>query len=136
MSTTKNPHFDKKFIEAQRTLLLGIKEQILNNLSEKSKEDLHIDSDEVIEEGDQAQTYLNQNLSFGLRERDLFKLREIEAALIRIDDGTYGLCEELEESQFQRSVFKKYLGRDLVLKLLSNLKEISNSTKRSVNLLG
>lgn len=97
MSTTKNPHFDKKFIEAQRTLLLGIKEQILNNLSEKSKEDLHIDSDEVIEEGDQAQTYLNQNLSFGLRERDLFKLREIEAALIRIDDGTYGLCEELEE---------------------------------------
>ena len=32
-----------------------------------------------------------------LRERDLFKLREIEAALIRIDDGTYGLCEELEE---------------------------------------
>ena len=65
MSTTKNPHFDKKFIEAQKTLLLGIKEQILNNLSEKSKEDLHIDSDEVIEEGDQAQTYLNQNLSFG-----------------------------------------------------------------------
>ena len=51
----------------------------------------------MIEDGDQAQTYLNQNLSFGLRERELNKLREVEAALARIEDGSYGICEELEE---------------------------------------
>ena len=97
MAKIKNPYFDNKFIDAQKQLLLDARERTLNDIGQKSNEDLHVDSDEVIEDGDQAQTYLNQNLSFGLRERELYKLREIEAALVRIQEGTYGVCEELEE---------------------------------------
>ena len=97
MAKRKNPHFDEKFIEEQKQLLLQTREQTLNDIGQKSNDDLHVDSDEVIEDGDQAQTYLNQNLSFGLRERELNKLREVEAALARIEDGSYGICEELEE---------------------------------------
>tara|TARA_B100000925_G_scaffold291275_1_gene278774 strand:+ start:1174 stop:1569 length:396 start_codon:yes stop_codon:yes gene_type:complete len=97
MAKTKNPHFDDKFISEQKNLLLKIREQTINDIGQKSNEDLHVDSDEVIEDGDQAQTYLNQNLSFGLRERELHKLREIEAALGRIEEGSYGICEEFEE---------------------------------------
>ena len=77
---SKNPHFDDKFISEQKALLLKFREQTINDIGQKSNDDLHVDSDEVIEDGDQAQTYLNQNLSFGLRERELHKLREIEAA--------------------------------------------------------
>lgn len=97
MGNTKNPYFDEKFLKAQKELLLEHKQKTMNNINNQSKDDLHVDSDEIIEDGDQAQTYLNQNISFGLRERDLFKLREIEAALARIEDGTYGICEELDE---------------------------------------
>jgi DnaK suppressor protein len=97
MAKNKNPHFDEKFITEQKNLLLKFREQTINDIGQKSNDDLHVDSDEVIEDGDQAQTYLNQNLSFGLRERELTKLREIEAALSRIEDGSYGICEEFEE---------------------------------------
>ena len=97
MPKTKNPHFDEKFLQEQKQLLLKTREQTINDIGQKSNDDLHVDSDEVIEDGDQAQTYLNQNLSFGLRERELNKLREVEAALARIEDGSYGICEELEE---------------------------------------
>jgi DnaK suppressor protein len=97
MAKNKNPHFDDNFINEQKTLLLKFREQTINDIGQKSNDDLHVDSDEVIEDGDQAQTYLNQNLSFGLRERELHKLREIEAALARIEDGSYGICEEFEE---------------------------------------
>jgi len=97
MAKRKNPHFDDKFISEQKALLLKFREQTINDIGQKSNDDLHVDSDEVIEDGDQAQTYLNQNLSFGLRERELHKLREIEAALSRIEDGSYGICEEFEE---------------------------------------
>ena len=97
MGAQKNPYFDQKFLDTQKELLLKHKEQVLNNIKNKNNEDLHVDSDEVIEDGDQAQTYLNQNISFGLRERELHKLREIEAALSRIDNGSYGICEENED---------------------------------------
>lgn len=97
MGKTKNPYFDDKFLNAQKELLLEHKQKTVNNIQNQSNDDLHVDSDEIIEDGDQAQTYLNQNISFGLRERELHKLREIEVALARIEDGTYGICEELEE---------------------------------------
>lgn len=97
MGKINNPHFDEKFLKAQRDLLLEHKQKTLNNIKNQSNDDLHVDSDEIIEDGDQAQTYLNQNISFGLRERELIKLREIEAALLRIEEGTYGICEELDE---------------------------------------
>lgn len=32
-----------------------------------------------------------------LKERELLRLREINLALQRIDDGSYGICEETEE---------------------------------------
>ncbi len=89
--------FNAKFYEGQKSLLLNMKNELLNSIKNKSQEDLHVDVDEVIEDGDQAQTYLNQNIQFGLRERELNKLREIESALARIEDGTYGICEETDE---------------------------------------
>ena len=87
----------KEFIEGQKRKLLQLKMDIVNKIRLKAKEEVRISSDEVIEDGDQAQSYLDQNLDLGLRERELFRLREIEAALVRIEDGTYGICEDTDE---------------------------------------
>ncbi len=89
--------FDKTFFKSQKNLLLKIKSEINNNIAEKGLSDLQIEKDQVTEDGDQAQTYQDQNISFGLRDRDLHKLKDIEMALSKIEDGSYGICEETDE---------------------------------------
>ena len=50
-------------------------------MSERSNEDINVSSDQTIEDGDQAQTYISQNVSLGLRSRELQRLKEVEHAL-------------------------------------------------------
>lgn len=87
---------DKDFLEVQKMKLLSLRNDLINQIKSKSLDDLHVPSDEIIEDGDQASTYLHQNVTFGLRERELRRLREIEYALSRIGSGTYGMCEEYD----------------------------------------
>ena len=97
---------DNRFILNQKEQLLRLRNELLNAIKYKSTEDLHIPSDEIVEDGDQAQTYINQNVSFGLRERELSRLREIESALMRIENGSYGFCEETDEPIEKRRLQK------------------------------
>lgn len=92
-----NNHFEVTFLMAQKHKLLELRTSLLNRMKSTAKEEIAVPADEVIEEGDQAQSYLNQNIAFGLKQRELTQLREIEAALERIQDGTYGICEDTEE---------------------------------------
>lgn len=89
--------FDEKFITQQKESLLKMRSEILNHLKNSKLEDLHSSADQTTEDGDQAQVYLDQNVSFGLKERELNRLREVEAALERIQLGVYGICEETDE---------------------------------------
>lgn len=43
--------------------------------------------------GDQAQDSFTRDLLFGLSQSDRALLREIEAALQRLEQGTFGICE-------------------------------------------
>ncbi len=89
--------FSKKFLDSQKEKLLKYKQEILNTMNTRVEDDLAVSADQVIEDGDQAQNLLNQTVTLGLRERELRRLREIDAALDRIESGTYGLCEENDE---------------------------------------
>lgn len=89
--------FDPKFIESQKQKLLQLKNEIINSIQNRSSDELQADKDQVVEDGDQAQQYLDQNLTFGLRQREIQRLRDIESALERIEEGTYGYCEETDE---------------------------------------
>jgi DnaK suppressor protein len=86
--------FTDDFIEQQRTRLLETKTKILENFKSFSNETKEQGHENLAEEGDQAQQLLNQKLAISLREKDLRTLREIDYALQRIEDGTYGYCEE------------------------------------------
>lgn len=95
--TTSSP-FSKQFILEQKELLLSLKEEIIEAMRARLlDEDLKVQQEETSEDGDIAQSSLNQNLAIGLKEKDLYKLREIEAALKRIETGHYGICEETDE---------------------------------------
>jgi DnaK suppressor protein len=89
--------FDQKWLDKQKSLLLKTKMEIMNQMKLAGTNDLVQESDQVTEEGDQAQAYETQRLSLGLREKEIKKLHEIEAALDRISTGSYGFCEESDE---------------------------------------
>lgn len=87
----------KSDLEKYKQLLLKMKAKILNGGLLRSQEDLTIATEDLPDEGDVANSVINQEISFSMRQRELTKLRNIEEALHRIDNGTFGLCEECDE---------------------------------------
>lgn len=84
-------------LEEYTKRLLELKQEILNNSFINDTEDLKISTDDLADEADIAASVINQQVSFGLRERNMSKLRKIEESLYRLKEGTYGLCEECDE---------------------------------------
>ncbi len=89
--------FSKKFIESQKMRLLEEKQRIQENFRVFTKESRNRSSDEAKEDGDIAERFREEKVSISLREKDLRTLREIDVALRKMDDGTYGYCEESGE---------------------------------------
>ncbi|MDA8792282.1 TraR/DksA C4-type zinc finger protein [Bacteriovoracaceae bacterium] len=89
---------NKKKIDYFKEKLLTAKQEILNGGILANTDDMKIDSEDLSDEADLAANTINQQVSFSIRERELSKLRRIEAALNRIDHGTFGICEESGET--------------------------------------
>jgi DnaK suppressor protein len=85
---------DKKKVEYFKNKLLEARSQILNSGILSNFEDLYINSDEISDEADLATSTVAQQVSFSIREKEMNKLRRIDAALERIEEGTYGFCVE------------------------------------------
>ena len=77
--------------------LLAMKTEILNNGALKRTDDLQISSDDLPDEADIAQNVVNQQVTFNMRAREIKKLRDIELALERIENGSFGICEDCDE---------------------------------------
>ena len=84
---------NKKELEYFRHLLLEKKEQILSGVLHDSKGELQVSSDNLADEMDMANNAINQNISFNIIHREFAKIRLINDALLRLDQGYYGLCE-------------------------------------------
>ena len=92
-----------KELDLHKQKLLQLKQNILNSGILKLGEDLCVSSDDLADETDHATNVINQHVSFSIRNRELQKLRAIEAALQRIQDGSYGICEDCDENiEFSR----------------------------------
>ena len=76
-----NEKRDHLYAEARRTL----------------ESEMVIDADERMDEVDQASSEYMQAFSFRLRGRERFLIDKIEKALRKVDEGTYGMCEECED---------------------------------------
>ena len=88
---------DKAKLEHYKKLLLSKKAEILNRGVLNNREDLEISTDDLPDEADVAQNVVNQQVSFNMRQREMNKLRAIEFALQRIEEGTYGHCDECDD---------------------------------------
>ncbi len=104
MDNTKIQHFKEKLLKARAQIMNS---GILNNL-----DDLKIKPDDLADEADLANNAISQSVSFSIREKEMVKLRRIDNALARIEEGTYGICiesgEEIEEKRLETQPWAEY----------------------------
>ena len=94
--TFKEECVEKTKMEKFKTLLLQAKVKIVNG-GIRSNDDLTVSPDDLSDEADLATSVINQQVTFNMRQRELVKLKAIEEALYRIEQGIYGHCEECDE---------------------------------------
>ena len=87
----------KDKIEEFRDLLNEKRNRLLEEAKRTLDNEMVIPPDERMDEVDQVSSEYMQAFSFRLRGRERFLMSKIERALQKIDEGTYGLCEECEE---------------------------------------
>ncbi len=83
----------KKF----RTLLEEKRDEIVRKAKQTLDEDMTLDADDLPDEMDLASSEYLQSFTFRLRGREKTFLDKINRALVKIDEGTFGICEECEE---------------------------------------
>lgn len=103
---------DKKKTEYFKNKLLEARKQIMNSGIMNDYQDLHIQSDDLADEADLASSTINQQVSFSIRDREMTKLRRIDAALERIEEGVFGFCiesgEEIEEKRLETQPWAEF----------------------------
>lgn len=85
MRKTQAESLRKILIEQKQNLLEKVKSNVTT-----SKEDA---PNEVRDSADIASDYYERELAWGLSETERMRLQEVEDALERIDNGTYGKCD-------------------------------------------
>lgn len=81
-----------------KAILLKMKEDALNEISKAVKSGANSVSGEPSGDiYDQASSERDRELGMLLGDREREKLANIDEALLRLEDGEYGICEECEE---------------------------------------
>ncbi|MCX7633990.1 MAG: TraR/DksA C4-type zinc finger protein [Turneriella sp.] len=92
----KSPFTAKELAEF-RELLLAKKAQLLKEIQGKAEELTKTDKEEVGDLADMATELIERELNMSISESDRARLEEIDAALQRIKDKTYGICVDTGE---------------------------------------
>lgn len=87
----------KRDMERFREILVEERERLLGNADKSLREDMAVDTDDLPDEVDLASAEYSQAFAFRLRDRERFLLSKVDKALAKIDEGTFGVCEECEE---------------------------------------
>lgn len=87
---------DKEGLELFRTQLLEKKEEILNEAG-KTLSDMTDHTSNVPDPNDRATLESGRSFELRIRDRERKLLSKIDEAISRIDEGSYGNCEECDE---------------------------------------
>jgi DnaK suppressor protein len=92
----REPFMNSRQREYFRKKLLTWKEEILDE-SRETLETLQTDSHNHPDYADRASSETDRSIELRARDRQRKLICKIDAALKRLDDGTYGFCEETGE---------------------------------------
>jgi DnaK suppressor protein len=88
---------DQELIATCRAKLLTAKADLLNRFQTHMLDFREREAGGGGDEADQTMSILAENQMFAAQKRLRTQLLEIETALMRIERGTFGICEETEE---------------------------------------
>jgi DnaK suppressor protein len=83
----------KKFLARARELLLETKNKLLGEIDSELRAEREGNKDEGMDTYDLASEERDREINFILSDRERVKLKQIDDALERLDDGSYGVCE-------------------------------------------
>jgi DnaK suppressor protein len=85
-------------MDEMKAILLKMKEETLQEINKSLKSGSDVTSGEPSGDiYDQASSERDRELGLLLGDREREKLRNIDEALLKIEEGEYGICEECEE---------------------------------------
>ncbi|MNJ91105.1 General stress protein 16O [compost metagenome] len=88
-------HISNQIIQECRKKLVLSKQELLNRFRTAQREFTHVEKSG--DEADQSVAHIAEHSFLVNQERIRTQLLEIEMALARMEQGTFGICEETEE---------------------------------------
>jgi len=83
----------KKFLVSVRESLLETKSKLLGEIDSELRAERESNKDEGMDTYDLASEERDREINFILSDRERVKLKQIDDALERLDEGNYGVCE-------------------------------------------
>ena len=77
-----------------KKILLKEREQIVGEVKQIAESSKEMGQDGIQDIGDEAANIYNKQVLLSLNENERMRLQEVDEALDRIENGTYGICEE------------------------------------------
>lgn len=116
--------------EEMRAILLKLKEEALEEIGKALKSGADKPVDETSGDiYDQASNERDRELLLLLGDREREKIRNIDEALTRLDEGEYGICEDCEE-EIPLGRLKAMPFARLCVKCKADLEKLQAQTKR------
>ena len=91
VTNLNNGSIDEQLISALARLLQQQRDEILSN-GKTLRLDFSVDGNEILDEVDMALADTERGMKMRLGNRESLYFRKVEEALLRIKEGTYGLC--------------------------------------------
>jgi len=85
---------DKKTIAKFKKILLKEREEIVGEVKQIVESSKEMGQDGIQDIGDEAANIYNKQVLLSLNENERMRLQEVDESLDRIENGTYGICEE------------------------------------------
>jgi DnaK suppressor protein len=96
----QNDEMDQQFVERQRERLVGLREELvrIREGMAADEEDLgESEGDTTPDSGDMSQAMFTREMDASIGEQAERRLGEIDRALQKVEDGTYGLSDDSGE---------------------------------------
>jgi DnaK suppressor protein len=85
---------DKRTLARFKKILLKEREEIVGEVRQTYESSKEVGQDGIQDIGDEAANIYNKQILLSLNENERMRLKEVDEALDRIENGTYGICEE------------------------------------------
>ena len=102
----------KDHLQKIKKELLQLRVEIVENARKSHAESLALGSDGVADIGDMSANSYSQDVLMSLSQAQLGRIRDVDAALERIEQGGYGIClaceEEIAPRRLEVRPFSRY----------------------------